>query len=87
MAEYPGVESERRFAHEALDGLVRAIIERCAMAEADAGVVADQLAKADLRGIHSHGVMHVPLYAGKLTRGGVDPRGACRGGGGGCVPG
>ena len=78
MAEYPGVESERRFAHEALDGVVRAIIERCAMAEADAGVVADQLAKADLRGIHSHGVMRVPLYAGKLTRGGVDPRGCPR---------
>ena len=46
MAEYPGVESERRFAHEALDGVVRAIIKRCAMAEADAGVVADQLVKA-----------------------------------------
>ena len=78
MAEYPGVESERRFAHEALFGVVRAIFKRCGMAEADAGVVADQLVKADLRGIHSHGVMRVPLYAGKLTRGGVDPRGCPR---------
>jgi LDH2 family malate/lactate/ureidoglycolate dehydrogenase len=37
-----------------------------------------QLVKADLRGIHSHGVMRVPLYAGKLTRGGVDPQGCPR---------
>jgi hypothetical protein len=63
MAEYPGVGSERRFAHEVLDGVVRAIIERCGVAEGDAGVVADQLAKADLRGIHSQGVMRVPLHA------------------------
>jgi LDH2 family malate/lactate/ureidoglycolate dehydrogenase len=78
MAEYPGIEHERRFAPEALYGLVRTIFERCGMAEADAGVVADQLVKADLRGIHSHGVMRVPLYVGKLTKGGVDARGRPR---------
>jgi LDH2 family malate/lactate/ureidoglycolate dehydrogenase len=78
MAEYPGVESERRFPHEALDQLVRAVFERCGMAEVDAGTVADQLVKADLRGIHSHGVMRVPLYVSKLTKGGVDPRGRPR---------
>ena len=78
MAEYPGVESERRFSHEALHGVVRAIFERCGMAEDDAAIVADQLVKADLRGIHSHGVIRVPLYAGKLTKGGVNPRGRPR---------
>lgn len=78
MAEYPGIENERRFPHEALDQVVRAIFQRCGMSEADAAVVADQLVKADLRGIHSHGVMRVPLYVGKLTRGGVDPRGRPR---------
>jgi LDH2 family malate/lactate/ureidoglycolate dehydrogenase len=78
MAEYPGVENERRFAHEALHGVLRAIFERCGMAEADAEVLTDQLVKADLRGIHSHGVMRVPLYVGKLTGGGVDPKGRPR---------
>jgi LDH2 family malate/lactate/ureidoglycolate dehydrogenase len=78
MAEYPGIEHERRFAPEALDDLVCTIFERCGMAVADAGVVADQLVKADLRGIHSHGVMRVPLYVGKLTKGEVDPRGRPR---------
>jgi hypothetical protein len=78
MAEYPGVEHERRFPHETLHGLVHAIFERCGMAEADAGLLADQLVKADLRGIHSHGVMRVPLYVSKLTKGEVDPRGRPR---------
>jgi LDH2 family malate/lactate/ureidoglycolate dehydrogenase len=78
MAEYPGIEHERRFAPEALYGLVRRVFERCGMAEDDAGVVADQLVRADLRGIHSHGVIRVPLYVGKLTKGGVDARGRPR---------
>ena len=78
MAEYPGVENERRFPHEALHGVVRATFERCGMAGADAEVLTDQLVKADLRGIHSHGVMRVPLYVSKLREGGVDPRGRPR---------
>jgi LDH2 family malate/lactate/ureidoglycolate dehydrogenase len=78
MAEYPGIENERRFPHEALHEVARAIFARCGMAEPDAEVLADQLVKADLRGIHSHGVMRVPLYAGKLAGGGVDPRGRPR---------
>jgi LDH2 family malate/lactate/ureidoglycolate dehydrogenase len=78
MAEYPGVENERRFPHAALHRVVRAIFESCGMAAADAELLADQLVKADLRGIHSHGVMRVPLYVGKLTKGGVDPRGRPR---------
>jgi LDH2 family malate/lactate/ureidoglycolate dehydrogenase len=78
MAEYPGVDNEQRFPHEALHGVVHAIFQRCGMAEADAEVVADQLVEADLRGIHSHGVMRVPLYVSKLTQGGVDPKGRPR---------
>jgi LDH2 family malate/lactate/ureidoglycolate dehydrogenase len=78
MAAYPGVENERRFPYEALHGVVQAVFERCDMSAVDAKVVADQLVEADLRGIHSHGVMRVPLYVGKLTKGGVDPRGRPR---------
>jgi LDH2 family malate/lactate/ureidoglycolate dehydrogenase len=55
---------------------VRAIFKRCGMAEAAAGVVADQLVKADLRGFAP--CERVPLSAGRLTRGGVDPRGCPR---------
>ena len=58
--------------------MVQAIFERCGMAAADADVLADQLVMADLRGIHSHGVMRVPLYVSKLNGGGIDPRGRPR---------
>lgn len=78
MAEYPGVENERRFPHEALHEVVRAIFERCGMAADDAALLSDQLVQADLRGIHSHGVMRVPHYVGRLTKGGVDPKGRPR---------
>lgn len=78
MAEYPGVENERRFPHEALARIVGAIFARCGMSAADAGLLADHLVRADLRGIHSHGVMRVPDYVGKLTRQGVDPKGRPR---------
>ena len=60
MAEYPGVENERRFPREALYRVVEAVFERSGMAQPDAHVLADQLVMADLRGIHSHGVLRVP---------------------------
>ena len=78
MAEYPGVENEQRFPHDALQRIVQAIFERSGMAAADAGLLAGHLVRADLRGIHSHGVMRVPDYVGKLTREGVDPKGRPR---------
>jgi LDH2 family malate/lactate/ureidoglycolate dehydrogenase len=78
MSEYPGIENERRFPHAGLRRVVGALFERAGMAAKDAAVVTDQLVQADLRGIHSHGVMRVPLYVGKLLEGGVDPRGRPR---------
>ena len=75
MAEYPGTEHEPRFAYRALVDAVAAIFLGCGMSAADARLLADSLAQADLRGIHSHGVMRVPDYVDKLTVGGVDPRG------------
>jgi ureidoglycolate dehydrogenase (NAD+) len=38
-------------------------------------VVATSLVDADLRGIHSHGVMRLGIYVERLRRGGNDPRG------------
>ena len=75
MAEYPGTENERRVDAKALEHWVTAVFVACGMRESDARLVARTLVKADLRGIHSHGVLRVPEYVGKLTEGGVDPRG------------
>jgi LDH2 family malate/lactate/ureidoglycolate dehydrogenase len=75
VSEYPGVEQERRLPVAALEQTVTEIFLRCGMSEQDAGIVAGSLVHADLRGVHSHGVMRVPDYAEKLLAGGVNPRG------------
>jgi LDH2 family malate/lactate/ureidoglycolate dehydrogenase len=78
MAEYPGSEQERRIAPATLAGDVARIFAACGMAEADAALLAQSLAEADRRGIHSHGTLRVPDYVDKLTRHGVNPRGRPR---------
>ena len=89
MAVYPGSESERRIEHDALHRAVTQIFEACGMAHTDASLLALTLTDADLRGVHSHGVMRVGDYVGRLgsaqdassarpsvagIRGGVNPR-------------
>src|SRR5262249_31168962 len=63
------------------------VFGRCGMEERDACLLAQTLVTADLRGVHSHGVLHVPEYVRKLTREGVDPRGrpTLAGGAGACL--
>jgi LDH2 family malate/lactate/ureidoglycolate dehydrogenase len=69
------VDVERRVRSEVLLPLVTEVFLRCGMDDADAAYLAGSLVDADLRGVHSHGVLRVPEYAKKLTVGGVDPRG------------
>jgi LDH2 family malate/lactate/ureidoglycolate dehydrogenase len=78
VALYPGTEHERRIPAADLHVVVTAIFAACGMSEADAALLADTLVESDLRGVHSHGVLRVPDYVGKLTGGGVNPRGAPR---------
>ncbi|MBS1825250.1 MAG: Ldh family oxidoreductase [Acidobacteria bacterium] len=75
MAIYPKSEGERRItAHALLDWVTR-IFEECGMGEEDAALLGDTLVAADMRGIHSHGVLRVPDYVKKLQVEGVNPRG------------
>jgi ureidoglycolate dehydrogenase (NAD+) len=47
---------------------------RCAgVPDAEAGIVADTLVEADLRGVHSHGVMRLPIYIKRIQAGLVRP--------------
>ena len=78
MAKYPGTEGEPRIEGQLLANQATAIFAACGMSEPDAALVADSLVQADLRGIHSHGVLRVPDYVAKLTREGVNPRGKPR---------
>ncbi|HEV8635752.1 MAG TPA: Ldh family oxidoreductase [Chloroflexota bacterium] len=53
---------------------VRRIFARLGLPEDDAAVVADHLVEADLRGVHSHGVIRVPSYVAGLKAGRINPR-------------
>jgi len=75
MAVYPRAESDRTVRHESLRNVVGAIFARCGMAAGDAALLAGTLVNADLRGVHSHGVLRVPDYVKKLVEEGVDPKG------------
>ncbi|MBL26342.1 MAG: lactate dehydrogenase [Rhodospirillaceae bacterium] len=74
MAAYPGSENERRIDATVLKTVCGDVFAACGMSDADAGLLADSLVMADLRGVHSHGVLRVGEYVEKLL-GGVDPRG------------
>lgn len=74
MAHYPGAGTERRIAKAALEDIATRLFSACGMSIDDAATVAASLVSADLRGIHSHGVLRIPDYVAKLTREGVDPK-------------
>ena len=50
------------------------IFARMGLPKDDAGIVADHLVEADLRGVHSHGVIRVPTYVEQLKAGRLNPR-------------
>ena len=78
MAIYPTVETDVVVDADRLRGRVEAIFAACGMPDRHAGTVAQSLVDADLRGIHSHGVLRVPDYVGKLLDEGVHAAGEPR---------
>ena len=78
MSAYPSSNQDRRVAAKPLQRFVSEVFDHCGMSGEDAALLADTLVTADLRGVHSHGVLRVPEYAKKLTGGGVDPKGEPR---------
>jgi LDH2 family malate/lactate/ureidoglycolate dehydrogenase len=75
MAIYPVSDTDVRVDATTLRKLVVAIFFGCDMSANDAELLTESLVHADLRGIHSHGVLRVPEYVKKLTVNGVNPRG------------
>jgi len=69
------LDLEQRVRADDLVLFVDKAFRRSGMERGDARLLADSLVAADLRGVHSHGVLRVPEYVAKLTGGGVDPRG------------
>src|SRR6187551_2000789 len=53
---------------------VSSIFERLDVPAEEAEIVADHLVEADLRGVHSHGVIRVPTYVQGIQAGKINPR-------------
>jgi LDH2 family malate/lactate/ureidoglycolate dehydrogenase len=58
----------------ALIDQVAGIFQKLDVPAEDARIVADHLVEADLRGVHSHGVIRVPTYVAALKAGKINPR-------------
>lgn len=63
----------RRFPAAALESFCRQIFASLGVPPEDAALVADTLVQADLRGVSSHGVVRLPVYAARLRAGTVTP--------------
>jgi len=63
-----------RYRAEDLDSFCRSVVENLGVPAEHAKQVGQCLVQADLRGIDSHGVIRLPVYAGRIRRGLVNPR-------------
>src|SRR5215472_2567272 len=50
------------------------VLEKLSVPREDAEEVSDCLLQADLRGVDSHGLIRLPVYAGRIRKGVVNPR-------------
>lgn len=62
------------FSVASLTRFVADALEMQGVPSADAQLTARSLVQADQRGIHSHGLLRLPLYVDALRRGGINPR-------------
>ena len=66
-------ETERIIQVEALTGVASAILAANGLPAEDARYCAECLVEADLRGVSSHGVARLPVYARRLREGILNP--------------
>lgn len=70
MSGTPGVDGPSsgggRYRSEDLHAFGGAVLERLGVPAGDAREVAGCLIKAELRGVHSHGLVRLPVYAGRV---------------------
>jgi len=58
---------------EYLRKLGTAVLEKAGVPVDDAEVTINSLVETDLRGVHSHGMIRLPGYVGRLKKGGINP--------------
>lgn len=65
-----GKDEFKRLSFEELKKLIKAKLKRAGLPEEHAEAVADHLAYADSRGVHSHGAVRVEYYSERIAKGG-----------------
>src|SRR5438105_4544126 len=66
--------AEVTVAHDALRDYMTQLFTRLGVPAEDAALLSDSLVEADLRGVHSHGMLMVPGYVDRIRRGEVNLR-------------
>jgi LDH2 family malate/lactate/ureidoglycolate dehydrogenase len=61
-----------RVSHDTLNSFCTAVFERVGVATEDAALWADVLVQTSLRGVDSHGLLVLPMYAAMVEAGGID---------------
>jgi L-2-hydroxycarboxylate dehydrogenase (NAD+) len=62
-----------QFSPTAVHDLATSLFEKVGVRPADADLIARSLIEADRAGIHSHGLLRLPLYLRVVEQGGIDP--------------
>lgn len=70
----PTPGSEKRVPAPQLSRLCAEILEAAGLSPDHAGLVADSLVQANLRGVDSHGVMRLPIYVRRIRQGLINAR-------------
>src|SRR3954470_13167836 len=61
-------------AADAADAFARRVLAAHGVPDADAGVVANCLVSADLRGVDTHGLCRLPIYLERVRAGVINPK-------------
>ena len=60
--------------HTDAEAFVISLLEASGVSKNNAGIVAQGLVEADLRGVESHGINRIPSYLARVRNGVLDPR-------------
>jgi LDH2 family malate/lactate/ureidoglycolate dehydrogenase len=67
-------ETDVNVDHESLFAFCAACFEKLGLSRSDSETIADNLIFANLRGVDSHGVIRMKIYAERLRAGGINPK-------------
>lgn len=66
--------SDLLVAERDLKAFCAAVFAKVGVPDVEAAAITDSLVEADLRGVHSHGVVRLPIYTDRLAAGATNPR-------------